>query len=148
MQGVLPQNSQHVAEGAVLLLEPERAKDFTLPSHSRLSSIAPECRLSEKTVAPAFHKFVEPSNDSVLRPRLAPVCFDTMQGHPESEAHTYNCDGSAEESAAEPGPGDYDPLVWLQVCSAAACQQVPAGMRHPLAFTIRQETVHSAGLPI
>lgn len=113
--GAHTRSIQKALEGSVLLLEPQRAKDFTLPSHSRPISIAPESRHSEKPAEPAFHVLTEPSNDTVLRPRLAPVNFETMQGHPVPQMDSSNDQDNAEESVAESGPGAYSPPTWLQV---------------------------------
>lgn len=76
----------------------------------------------------------EPANDAVLRPRLAPVNFDTMRGHPVPEMDgNSGIDSTGEECVAEPGPGAYDPLVWLQVRRAVPSQSVYGGLGvHPL----------------
>ena len=132
-----PNRTRHAREGTLLVLEPHRAKDFTLPSTSRIPPIAAKCREIERPAAPAaFHMLTEPANDAVLRSRLAPVNFDTMRGHPVPEMDgNSGMDNIGEECEAEPGPGAYDPLVWLQVRWAISSRSVYGALgMHPLFF--------------
>jgi hypothetical protein len=115
-------SAQHVSEGYVLNLEPHSAKDYTLPSHSRSITIAPEPNHSEKPPVPASEALGAPSNDSIVRPRcLAPVNFNKMQAHASVQMDTRIAEEVAEVCAHGPGPGDYSPPEWLQVLFLPIC---------------------------
>jgi hypothetical protein len=126
------QSSRNAREGSVLVLDPQIAKDFTLPRKSGPIIIAPEAHqhAAPTHTEPASHLLPDSNNDQAMRPRvLANVNFATMQGRAVPDLNSSASQRSADETQAEPGPGSYCLPAWLevrtfQICTKNRCIQI------------------------